>query len=434
MPQDKYPPPELTRSREYLARAERVIPGYCSCYSRAPMSYVQGAAPAYLESASGCEVIDVDGNRYLDFTMGLCPVVLGYAFEQTNQWIKKHLGKGIIFNLPHRVEVELAEKLVELIPSAEKVRFGKNGADATTAAVRVSRVYTGRDMVAACGYHGWQDWYIGSTDQNAGVPRAVRELTLRFEYNDIDSLKALFTKYPERIACVIMEPMSVVWPEKGFLEEVKQVCARHGAVLVFDEIVTGFRWSLGGAQEYFGVTPDLTCLSKGLANGLPISALAGKAEIMDHFAIGAAFWSTTYGNEALTMAVSLDTLDFYQSADVVGHIWKQGRKLQDGFNALIAKHGLERAVGCQGAPPRHVFTFADDPDLAIKSLFQQACIRRGLITLWCHNLAYAHQDEHVSRALGIYDEVLAELKTALANGDVRDRLLGPPVQPVFKRA
>ena len=425
--------PDLRRSEEYKRRAEKVIPGYCSCYSRAPMSYVQGVAPAYVEKAEGCHVTDVDGNTYLDFTMGLCPVTLGYAFEETNRSIARHMQNGIIFNLAHRAEVELAEKLVDIIPCAEKVRFGKNGADATTAAVRVSRAFTGRDMIAICGYHGWQDWYIATTDQNQGVPRAVAELSLKFAYNDIDSLKALFQKHPDGIACVIMEPMSVVWPEAGFLEQVREVAHAHGALLVFDEIVTGFRWSLGGAQEYFGVTPDLACFSKGLANGLPISALAGKAEIMDYFRIGQAFWSTTYANEALSMLVALDTLDFYREHDVVGHMWRQGQKLLDGFQALIVKHGLEGSVGVMGAPPRHVFTFADDPDLVVKSLFQQECLLRGLITLWCHNLSWAHQDHHLAQALDIYDQVLAVLRQALEAGDARQRLLGPPVQPVFRR-
>lgn len=425
--------PNLQRSEEYKRRSEKVIPGYCSCYSRAPMSYVQGVAPAYVEKAEGCHVTDVDGNTYLDFTMGLCPVTLGYAFGETNKSIAKHMQQGIIFNLAHRAEVELAEKLVELIPCAEKVRFGKNGADATTAAVRVSRAYTGRDMVAICGYHGWQDWYVGTTDQNRGVPQAVRDLSLKFAYNDIDSLQDLFDRHPGRIACVIMEPMSVVWPREGFLEQVKDTTRKNGAILVFDEIVTGFRWSLGGAQEYFGVIPDLACFSKGLANGLPISALVGRTEIMDYFRIGQAFWSTTYGNEALSMCVALDTLAFYQENDVVGHMWRQGQKLMDGFNDLIAKHGLQDTLSLSGAPPRHVFNFAGDPDMVLKSLFQQECLLRGLMTLWCHNLSWAHQDKHLAQALGIYDEVLAVLKAALTAGDVRDRLMGEPVQPVFRR-
>lgn len=425
--------PPLTKSLEYRERGLRVIPGGSSCYSRAPISFVQGVAPVYAESAKGCVLTDVDGNQYLDFTMGLCPVMLGHAHPQTLDSLTRHMTKGTVFTLPHRVEVELAEKIVELVPCAEKVRFGKNGSDATAAAVRLSRSVTGRDLVALCGYHGWQDFYIGQTDQNGGVPQAVRDLSLPFRYNDADSLAALFRDHPSQIACVLLEPMSVIWPEPGFLETVRELCRKEGAILVFDEVITGFRWSLGGAQEYFGVTPDLACFSKALANGLAISALAGKAALMDRFTLGGAFWSTTYGNEALTMAVALDTLNYIQEHHVVDVIWRQGQKLMDGFAALLRRHGLTEEIRLLGSPPRHVFSFQHDPDLVRKSYFQQECILRGLLSFWCHNVSLAHGDAEIGQAMAIYDEVLAAYAMALADGDFRSRLVGEPVRPVFTR-
>lgn len=431
MPERK--PPELGLSQEYMRRAQSVLPGCSSSYSRAPMSYVQGVAPVFAESAEGCRITDVDGNTFLDFTMGLCPVTLGHAHPHTLASLERHMRKGCLYSIPHRVEVELAETIRAMAPCAEKVRFGKNGSDATAAAVRVSRAFTGRDKVALCGYHGWQDFYIGCTDQNAGVPQAVRELSLSFPYNDADALERLFKNNPGEIACVLMEPMSVIWPEPGFLESVRELTLRFGAVLVFDEIITGFRWSLGGAQEYFGVTPDLACFSKALANGLAISALAGKAEIMDWFSIGKAFWSTTYGNEALTMAVALDTLGYIRDNGVIPFIWSQGRKLMDGFSALVAKHRLEKEIFVLGSPPRHVFVFANDPGLVRKSFFQQECVMRGLLSFWCHNVSFAHKDEDVAEAMTVYDEVLAAYAQALDGDDFASKLLGEPVKPVFKR-
>ncbi|MFH1985885.1 MAG: aminotransferase class III-fold pyridoxal phosphate-dependent enzyme [Pseudomonadota bacterium] len=427
----------LKRSRDYLARAEKVLPGYASCYSRAPLSYARGSYPSYVEQGRGCELIDVDGNVYIDTTMGLCPVILGYSHPSTLGALAKYAEKGPLFTLPHRLEVELAEKMVEMIPCAEMVRFGKNGADATTAAVRLAREVTGRDHIAMCGYHGWQDWYIVTTDQNGGIPNAVAPFSHKFVYNDIDSLSALFDRHPGQIACVIMEPMSVVWPDPGYLEAVKTLTHRNGALLIFDEIVTGFRWALKGAQGYFGVTPDLATFAKCMSNGFPISALAGRADLMSRFALGHAFWSTTYGNESLSMAVALETLTYLQENPVIDFIWVQGKTLHEGFNAIAAENGLGEYVESVGAPPRSVQIFRNlekTPDLAVKTLFQQECVRRGVITLGCHNVSYAHTDPYVERILSVYREVLGVMGEIYRKGDrAEDYLDGPPAEPVFRR-
>lgn len=427
----------LERSRDYLARAEKVLPGFASCYSRAPLSYARGSYPSYVEQGRGCELIDVDGNVYIDTTMGLCPVILGYSHPNTLAALSRHAQKGPLFTLPHRMEVELAEKIVEMVPCAEMVRFGKNGADATTAAVRLAREVTGRDHIAVCGYHGWQDWYIATTDQNGGVPRSVAALSHKFAYNDIDSLKALFHGYPGQIAGVIMEPMGVVWPEPGFLEAVKALTHANGAILVFDEIVTGFRWSLEGAQGVFGVTPDLATFAKCMSNGFPISALAGRADLMGRFAIGHAFWSTTYGNESLSMAVALETMTYLQENPVIDFIWRQGKKLHDGFNRIAAENGLDPYFESVGAPPRSVQVFRNlekAPDLAVKTLFQQECVRRGVITLGCHNVSYAHTDPYVEKILSVYGEVLGFMGEIYRKGErAQDHLVGPAAEPVFRR-
>jgi glutamate-1-semialdehyde 2,1-aminomutase/spore coat polysaccharide biosynthesis protein SpsF len=379
----------------------------------------------------------VDGNEYIDTTMALCPVILGYAHENTLSALDKHMEKGPLFTLPHRIEVELAEKLVELIPCAEMVRFGKNGSDATTAAVRVSREYTGRDHVAMCGYHGWQDWYIATTDQKGGVPEYTDRFSHKFAYNDIRSLEKLFDRFPGQIACVIMEPMSIEFPEPGFLENVKELTHKNGAILVFDEIVTGFRWALEGAQGYFSVIPDLATLAKCMSNGFPISALVGHSDIMAHFSLGHAFWSTTYGDESLSMAVALETLVYLQKNPVIPFIWQQGRKLRDGFNAIATDNGLGDFVECVGAPPRNVSIFRNyerKPDLTVKTLFQQECVRRGVITLACHNVCYSHTDDYVERILHTYREVLGFMGEIYRRGDEIERYLdGPPAEQVFQR-
>ena len=427
----------LECSRDYLRRAEKVLPGYASCYSRAPLSYARESYPAYVEQGRGCELIDVDGNVYIDTTMGLCPVILGYSHPSTLDALSKHCEKGPLFTLPHRMEVELAEKIVEMVPCAEMVRFGKNGADATTAAVRLAREVTGQDHIAMCGYHGWQDWYIATTDQNGGIPDAVASFSHKFSFNDISSLEEIFDLYRGQIACVIMEPMSLEWPEPGFLEAVRDLTAENGALLIFDEIVTGFRWSLEGAQGVFGVTPDLATFAKCMSNGFPISALAGRADLMCHFALGHAFWSTTYGNESLSMAVALETLTYLQENPVIDFIWEQGKKLHDGFKEIAAENGLSPYFDSVGAPPRNIQVFRnleEKPDLTVKTLFQQECVRRGVITLGCHNVSYAHTDPYVDKILSVYREVLGLMGEIYRKGDrARDYLEGPSAEPVFRR-
>ena len=251
------------KSMAWLRRAEALIPGASQTFSKGPNQFVRGASPLFLERGEGARVWDVDGNEYLDFTMALCAVSLGYADPDVNAAVARQLERGVLFTLAHPLEAEVAEQLCRLIPCAEMVRFGKNGSDVTSGAVRLARAFTGRDVIAACGYHGWQDWAIGPTTRNMGVPKAVRELTCTFTYNRIETLERIFDEHPGRVAAVIMEPVGIEPPRSGFLESVRELSSRRGALLIFDEIVTGFRLALGGAQEHFGVVPDLACFGKG---------------------------------------------------------------------------------------------------------------------------------------------------------------------------
>ena len=294
----------IDKSLAWLDRANRVIPGSSQTFSKGSNQHVRGVAPMFLAKGKGCRVWDVDGNEYIDYIQGLLPNILGYANEEVNAAVSEQLAQGHSFSLPHPLEVDLAERLTRLIPCAEKVRFGKNGSDATSGAVRAARAYTGRDRIACCGYHGWQDWYIGSTTRKAGVPEAVRALTHPFAYNDLGSLQKLLTEHKGEFAAVIMEPVNFWPPAAGFLEGARNLAHEHGALLIFDEICCGFHFGLGGAQKRFGVTPDMACFGKAMGNGFPIACVVGKADLMKVFED--IFFSFTFGGEVASMAAAMN--------------------------------------------------------------------------------------------------------------------------------
>jgi glutamate-1-semialdehyde 2,1-aminomutase/spore coat polysaccharide biosynthesis protein SpsF len=429
------PPHNLVKSYQLFDSAREVIPSCTQTFSKGYTQFPFGVSPIFLERGEGSHVWDVDGNEYIDYAMALGPVILGHAYPPVNETISAQLRDGIIYSLPHRLEVELAEMLTEIIPCAEMVRFGKNGSDATSGAVRAARAYTGRDKIACCGYHGWQDWYIGTTTRNKGVPKSVQSLTLTFEYNDIESLKRLFDQNKDDIAAVILEPIGIIEPEDEFLQKVKDLTHQNGAILIFDEIVTGFRLALGGAQEYFNVIPDLACFGKGMANGMPISAVVGKREIMEVF--DEIFFSFTFGGEVLSLAASIATIKEFKQKGVIDHLWKQGEKLKEGYNALTKVHKLEHYTECIGLPPRTVMTFKDfhgTDSLELKTLLQQEAIKRGILCTGSHNICYSHSSEDIERTIKVYDEALQIMAGAIAEGDIKKFIQGDIVKPVFRKA
>ncbi len=432
---DPIPGRSLARSREYLARARQVIPSCTQTFSKGPTQFVQEVAPLFLEHGRGSHVWDVDGNEYVDYIMALGPIVLGYDDPDVIAAVQRQLADGVTFSLAHPLEVEVAETLAKIVPCAEMVRFGKNGSDATSGAVRAARAYTRRDVIACCGYHGWQDWYIGTTTRRRGVPVAVCELTRTFAYNDLGSLERLFAEHPGRIAAVIMEPVGVVEPEGDFLQRVATLTHANGAVLVFDEIVTGFRLALGGAQERFGVTPDLACLGKAMANGFPLSAVVGRRKIMEVF--DEIFFSFTFGGETLSLAAARATIAKLREKNVIEHLWRQGATLQNGYDALARELGLADRTACIGFPPRTVLVFKDSAgvdSLEMKSLFQQEMIKRGILTAGGFSLCWAHSDDDVCRTLEACRDALAVLARAVAEDRVEAALEGPVIQPVFRSA
>lgn len=426
-------PHRYARSEEMLERALRTIPLASQTFSKSKTQYPFGVSPYFIERAAGCRVWDVDGNEYTDFISSLAAITLGYNDPDVTAAVSAQLQQGSIFSLPHRVEMEVAEAIVAMVPCAEKVRFGKNGSDATAGAVRVARAHTGRDHVAVCGYHGWQDWYIGSTARNLGVPRAVRELTHGFQYNDIGSLKQLFDGRADDFAAVILEPTNVSAPVPGFLEEVRDVAHRYGAVLIFDETITGFRFANGGAQELFGVTPDLACFGKGLANGYPLSAVAGRADLMKW--MEEVFFSFTFGGDTLSLAASLATLRKLAREPVVATLRERGTRLIAGVERLIAQHELADMLSISGNPAWTFLNFKDAGGYGmwqIKTLFLQEVFARGILTLGTHNLSYAHANADIDRLLSVYDEVFPILHEAIDGGKLEKLLRCTPLQPLFK--
>lgn len=425
---------DLTNSRTLIKRAAKVIPSCTQTFSKGYTQYVQGVSPIFVEKGSGGIVWDVDGNDFIDYPLALGAITLGHCYPKVDERVMEQMRKGPSHSLPHRLEVELAEKLCEIIPCAEMVRFGKNGSDATSGAVRVARAVTGREMIAYCGYHGWQDWYIGTTLRNRGVPDSTKELTKSFEYNNISSLEKIFDAHPQRIAAVIMEPVGSILPGDGYLDKVKRITNKNGAVLIFDEVATGGRIAMGGAQEYFGVTPDLACFGKGLGNGYPISAVVGKKEIMEEF--DRSFFSFTFGGEAVSLAAVLATIDVFENNNVFSHMWVLGRKLKDGYNYLSKKYDLDRYTWCQGLPPKAAIVYKDKEghdSLLFKSIFMQECIKRKVLFNGLHKFCLMHTNEQVEYTISVYDEAFKVLKLAYEEENAHAFLEGTMLEPVFRK-
>jgi glutamate-1-semialdehyde aminotransferase len=375
----------------------------------------------------------VDGNEYIDYVQGLLPNILGYAHDEVNAAAAAQLREGHSFSLPHPIEVQLAERLTHLIPCAEMVRFGKNGSDATSGAVRAARAFTGRDRIACCGYHGWQDWYIGSTTRNAGVPVAVRQLTHPFTYNDLSGLEKLLNEHSGEFAAVIMEPVNFVEPAAGFLAGVKDLAHKHGALLIFDEICTGFHLGLGGAQKIFGVTPDMSCFGKAMGNGFPISCVLGRADVMRIFS--EIFFSFTFAGEVASLAAAMKVLDILEGTDALARMEANGRTLQDGFNTMVNEAGLGARMKAIGRSQWSLLKFteengADSP--LLKNLFQQEALKRGVLLLVTHNMTAAHDGSAIHQTLEAYAEVIKTLAGWLQDSDPTRFLEGPMSQPVFR--
>jgi glutamate-1-semialdehyde 2,1-aminomutase len=421
------------KSEELLERALKTVPLGSQTFSKSKTQLPFGVSPYFATRAEGAYLFDADGNKYIDFVNSLASVTLGYNDPDVTAAVKDQLGQGVIFSLANELEFVVAEKIVEMVPCAEMVRFGKNGSDATAGAVRLARAYTNRDHILVCGYHGWQDWYIGSTARSLGVPEATKSLTHSFQYNNISSLEQLFEQYADKVAAVILEPINLFAPKDNFLEKVKDVTHKNGAVLIFDETITGFRYSNGGAQELFGVTPDLACFGKGLANGYPVSAVAGKAEIMR--VMEDIFFSFTFGGELLSLAAANATLEKLQREPVVAHLKKVGTELIVGLKRLIENHNFSHVFAVEGYPVWSFFTIKDTEDFSsweIKTLLLQEMFKKGIYTIGTHNMSYAHTSNHVNELLKAYDAFFLLFVKATAERNILRYIKGKVLEPLFK--
>jgi glutamate-1-semialdehyde 2,1-aminomutase len=420
-------------SEAHLERARSVIPLGAQTFSKSVTQYPLGVSPFFAVRGKGSRLWDVDGNEYLDFVNALCSITIGYADPDITAAVAAQLNDGTIYSLSHPLETAVAERIVAMVPSAEMVRFGKNGSDATSGAVRVARAFTGREHVLACGYHGWHDWYIGATTRDRGVPESTKALTHRFAYNDLDALDAMVRGLDGKVAAIILEPMNIEAPKPGFLEGMRELATRHGIVLVFDETITGFRFAPGGAQELFGVTPDLTTLGKGIANGFPLSAICGRRDIM--MEMEEIFFSFTMGGETLSLAAALATLDKISGEPVLATMRARGTRIVEGLRGLIAAHGTGEFCRVSGDPTWSFFSLSDAPTanaFELKTLMLQEFFARGLLTLGTHNMSYAHSDADVDRLLAVYDEVLPVLRDAAQNGALKQHLKCDPLVPLFR--
>lgn len=431
---------KLDRSRRLQERAHRVIPGGAHTYAKGDDQYPE-EAPAFIARGQGCRVWDVDGNEFIEYGAGLRAVALGHGHPRVCEAAARAMRDGTNFVRPGPLEVELAERLLAHLPAADMVKFAKNGSDATTAAVRLARAHTGRDLVAVCAdqpFFSVDDWFIGTTAMNAGIPAAVSALTVKFRYNDLASVDRLFAEHPGRIACVVMEAATWMEPAEGFLQAVIDRCHAAGALFVLDEMITGFRWHLGGAQAHYGIRPDLSTFGKALANGFGVSALAGRREIMELGGLRTErprvfLLSTTHGAETHDLAAALATIQVYEEEDVIGKLRRAGEALRDGVNRVAARHGVERQVQAIGHPANLVFTTRDgdgQPSQPFRTLFMQELIGRGVLAP-SFVVNAAHGPEDVARTVEVVDGALAVYRRALDEG-IERHLRGRPVKPVFR--
>jgi glutamate-1-semialdehyde 2,1-aminomutase len=441
------PPSEVgrtfTTSTAMQQRLHELVPGGAHTYARGSDQYPEGMAPV-IARGDGAHVQDVDGNWYVEYGMGLRSVTLGHAYAPVVEAVTEAARSGVSFSRPSVYELRAAEAFLEQVPGADMVKFAKNGSDATTAAVKLARAATGRELVAICRsqpFFSTDDWFIGTTEMDAGIPGAQRDLTVEFDYNDLGSVESLLERHPGQVSCVVLEAATgTAAPEPGFLEGLRALADRDGFVLVLDEMITGMRWSRGGAQGVYGVTPDLSTWGKALGNGFAVSALAGRRELMELGGLRtgaprAFLLSTTHGPETTGLAAYLAVAEAYRQRDVPAVMEQQGRRLADGANAAAAALGISDRFEVVGRPSCLVFVTRDhlgQPSQEFRTLFLQEMLERGVLGQ-SFVISAAHTDDDVDRTVEAVQEALTVYAKALAAGSTAGLLRGRPVAPALRR-
>ncbi|MGI5819901.1 MAG: aspartate aminotransferase family protein [Armatimonadota bacterium] len=423
------------RSMELYRRAIELIPGGSQTNSKRPTAYAPGAYPVYAQNADGARIQDVDGNWYIDYVLGLGPITLGYCYPEVDDAIRRQLEKGIVYGMLSPLEIEVAEAVREMVPCAEMMRFLKGGAEVTTAAARIARKYTGREIILNSGYRGWADgWAAQTTGMEGGVPNCLGDVVHSFP-RDLDALQALLEEHAGNVAMVSIDPATggARVPD-GYHQGVRDLCDEHDVLLMYDEIVTGFRMAAGGGQEYFGVTPDLACFAKGIANGMPLGVVCGRAEVMQT-AIDDVIISVTYGGEALSLAAANASMRVIREEPVIETIWETGRTLMAGFEELGEKRGVP--LHCHGYEPMSSQTIDyEDRELSRDAwtLLLQEMAQRG-VTMRRGGLlfiTYSHGEAEVEETLAALDGSLAVIAEAVDEGTVADRLRVEEVRESFR--
>jgi glutamate-1-semialdehyde 2,1-aminomutase len=431
---------KFERSQQLRQRSHAVIPGGAHTYAKGDDQYPV-EAPGFVARGAGCHVFDVDGNEFIEYGMGLRSVTLGHGYAPVVEAAARAMALGTNFTRPAPLEVELAERMLDLIDAAEMAKFAKNGSDATTAAVKLARAYTGRDKLLYCRSHPFfstDDWFIGTTPMRSGIPRCVSELSIGFDYNDSAGLAALFAEHAGEIACVMLEPAAFEEPRDDFLQAVRSLCDRNGSVMILDETITGFRWHLSGAQALYGVAPDLSVFGKAMGNGFAIAALVGRRELMrlggiDHERERVFLLSTTHGAETHALAAALAVIDAYEAHDVVATLQRQGERLRRGVEAAARAAGVDEQFVILGRPCNLIHGTRDlggRPSQELRTLFLQEMIQRGVIAP-SFVISAAHSDADVDRTIEAVAGSLAVVRRALEEG-VEPYLRGRPVKPVWR--
>lgn len=428
------------RSMELRKKYNSMVPGGCHTYSKGDDQFPE-EAPGFIVRGKGCHVWDVDGNEFVEYGMGLRAVTLGHAYPPVVEAAYRQMLLGTNFTRPASIEYDLAETMLNLIEGAEMVKFAKNGSDVTTAAVKLARAVTGRDLVAICADHPFfsvDDWFIGSTEISAGIPKVIRDMTVKFRYNNIESLTSIFKQHPGQIACVILEPATTEEPSGNFLHDVQRICKENGAIFILDEMITGFRWHIGGGQKYYGVVPDLSTFGKAMGNGFSLSALVGKKEIMEvgglyHNRERVFLLSTTHGAETHALAAAIETIRIYQREDVVGYLYRQGEKLRKGIEQAIDETGVKDFFQVIGRPCNLVYVTRDangNRSQSFRTLFLQEMIKRGIIAPSLV-VSFSHGDSEIYRTIEAVGEALQIYRGALEEG-IEKYIKGRPVKPVYR--
>lgn len=422
----------LENSFNYLEKSKKLIPSLTQTFSRAAYTFVEGVFPVYAKNANGSHFTDVDENDYIDYLCGLGPIILGHCYPRVNDAIKEQLKSGILFSLPHKLEIDVSELVSNMVPSAEMVKFSKTGSGSATGAVRGARAITKKDKIAYCGSGGvWHDWYATIISRNQGIPEFNSNLILPFDYNDIDGLEYIFESNKDEIACVFMEATIFDKPQGDFLKKVKKLTHENDAVLIFDEIVTGFRFANGGAQELFDVEPDITVLGKGIANGMPLSAVVGKSEYMKIF--DDVFFSTTFAGDTLSLAAAKATLMEIKEKPVIKNIWANGLHLMEEFNKITKENSLN--IDLSGYPVRMKMNGKDsrgNDSVLIRSLLIQEMVKRGIFMHpGVEFISYSHSKEDIQQTLNAFEDSIAILRKAISEDKVESYLEGNPSKPVY---